>query len=80
MTATVNAPASFAALAMIGLAPVPVPPPIPAARNTISAPFTICLISDKDWDAAISPILGIPPAPLPLFSPLPNKSLLEHMD
>ena len=39
--ATAKAPTSFAALATIGAAPVPVPPPIPAAMKTISAPSNI---------------------------------------
>ena len=38
-------PASLAALATIGLAPVPVPPPSPTAMKIISAPLTIFLIS-----------------------------------
>ncbi len=37
-TATVNAPIFFATPAMIGAAPVPVPPPIPAVIKTILAP------------------------------------------
>ena len=36
--ATASAPTSLAALATIGAAPVPVPPPIPAAIKTIFAP------------------------------------------
>jgi len=38
-TATVSAPTSFAISAMIGAAPVPVPPPMPAVTNTMSASF-----------------------------------------
>ncbi len=38
--ATVKIPSSLAALAIIGAAPVAVPPPIPQAMKTISAPFT----------------------------------------
>ena len=37
-TATVRAPVSFAISAIIGAAPVPVPPPIPAVINTMSDP------------------------------------------
>ncbi len=37
-TATVKIPISRATCATIGAAPVPVPPPIPAVINTISAP------------------------------------------
>ena len=36
--ATVSAPSSAARLAMMGAAPVPVPPPRPAATKTMSAP------------------------------------------
>ena len=36
-TPTVNAPAVLAILAMIGDAPVPVPPPMPAVMKTMSA-------------------------------------------
>jgi len=39
-TAIINAPAVLAAFAITGVAPVPVPPPRPAARNTMSAPAT----------------------------------------
>ena len=37
-TATVKAPTDLATLATIGEAPVPVPPPIPAAIKTMSEP------------------------------------------
>jgi hypothetical protein len=37
-TAIVRIPISFAISAMTGVAPVPVPPPIPAVINSISAP------------------------------------------
>jgi hypothetical protein len=37
-TATVSAPTSWAIWAMIGVAPVPVPPPMPLVMKTMSAP------------------------------------------
>jgi hypothetical protein len=43
-TETVSAPTSLAACAIIELAPVPVPPPIPAVKKTISDPSIIFLI------------------------------------
>ena len=38
-TPMVSAPAAFAISAMIGAPPVPVPPPLPAVMNTMSAPL-----------------------------------------
>ena len=46
-TPTVNAPISLAHSATIGAAPVPVPPPIPAVTNTISAPSRAFIISSR---------------------------------
>ena len=71
-TAIVKIPISFAIPAIIGAAPVPVPPPIPDVTNTISAPFIAseisCLLSSAAW----APISGLAPAPKPLviFSPI----------
>ena len=45
-TPTVRMPRSRAALAMIGAAPVPVPPPMPAVMNTMCAPSRCSLISE----------------------------------
>ena len=71
-TPTVRIPISFASLATIGAAPVPVPPPIPQVTNTISAPFRAAAISSLLSSAAFSPISGLAPAPSPLvsFSPI----------
>ena len=71
-TATVSAPQSIAALAMIGAAPVPVPPPIPAVTNTISASCRYPEISSRVSSAAFCPISGLAPAPRPpvSFSPI----------
>ena len=63
--AITKAPASRAIRATTGAAPVPVPPPIPAAIKTIFAPLTISLMSSTLASAAFSPISGSPPAPKP---------------
>ena len=71
-TAIVNIPISFAMLATVGAAPVPVPPPIPDVTKTISAPLIAsdisCLLSSAAW----APMSGFAPAPSPLviFSPI----------
>ena len=74
-TPTVKIPISFAIAATIGAAPVPVPPPMPQVTNTMSAPFTVSLISSELSSAAFSPISGFAPAPSPLvsFSPICNN-------
>ena len=64
-------PCSLAARAMIGAAPVPVPPPIPQAMNIMSAPFITSWISDFVSSAAFLPISGSIPAPSPLVKFLP---------
>ena len=77
-TATVSIPSSFAILATIGAAPVPVPPPIPQVMKTISAFFWVSVsrsnarIASFDSFAALSPISGRAPQPLPpvIFSPI----------
>ena len=67
-TPTVNAPTSLAHSATIGAAPVPVPPPIPAVINTISAPDIASVISSLLSSAAFFPISGFAPAPSPFVS------------
>ncbi len=74
--ATTRAPASRAILAMTGEARVPVPPPIPAAMNTMFAPLTISLISSELASAAIFPISGSPPAPRPPVISAPSTKRL----
>ena len=71
-TPTVKAPWFFAILATTGVAPVPVPPPIPQVTNTISAPFRAAEISSSLSSAAFSPTSGCAPAPRPFvsFSPI----------
>ena len=64
-TPTVRIPRSRAAFAMTGAAPVPVPPPMPAAMKHICAPssaFSTCSIVSS---AAARPISGREPAPRP---------------
>ncbi|CSB38950.1 Uncharacterised protein [Vibrio cholerae] len=65
-TATVKMPSSFATSAITGAAPVPVPPPIPAAINTISAPVRNSLMRSLSSSAASRPTCGFAPAPRPL--------------
>ena len=64
-TPTVRMPLSLAALAMIGAAPVPVPPPIPAVINTILQSFSSARTSSMLSSAASFPISGLDPAPNP---------------
>src|SRR5437016_4105736 len=68
-TATVSALSSRATLAMIGAAPVPVPPPIPAVTKTMSAPTSASRICSASCNAAWRPISGFAPAPSP-FCPM----------
>ncbi|MBA7619417.1 hypothetical protein ES703_26756 [subsurface metagenome] len=51
-TAIVRAPFCLAVSAMIGAAPVPVPPPMPQVINTMSAPETSSLSSSRLSSAA----------------------------
>ena len=57
---------------MTWAAPVPVPPPIPAAIKTMFAPCKVFTISFKDSSAAAWPISSFAPAPKPLvkFNPI----------
>ena len=57
---------------MTGDAPVPVPPPSPAAIKTISEPFMASTISSAESIAASLPTSGIAPAPRPLVDYLPT--------
>ena len=45
--------------AIFGAAPVPVPPPIPAATNTMSAPCNTASKSSRLSSAALAPISGL---------------------
>ncbi len=71
-TPTVRAPSSRAICAMIGAAPVPVPPPMPAVTKTMSAPPTSSLMRCTSSSAAFRPFSGSAPAPRPrvMFEPM----------
>ncbi len=72
-TATVSAPAAFASRATVGDAPVPVPPPMPAAMKIMSQSFITSARLSALSSAARSPISGRPPAPRPLVSLSPIR-------
>src|SRR5690606_4753409 len=77
MIATVKIPISLAALANTGLAPVPVPPPIPAVIKSILVLVpNILLISSILSIAEFSPTSGSAPAPIPSVRLTPNCTLL----
>ena len=76
-TPTVNAPNSREIFATTGAAPVPVPPPIPAAMKTILAPDKADLISSSVSKAALRPTSGLPPAPKPCVNSLPKTILFS---
>jgi len=74
---TVKISISFAIFAIIGAAPVPVPPPIPAVIKTILVcTLNICWISWILSAAACAPISGFAPAPKPDVKWAPNWILL----
>ena len=62
-TPMVSAPPARAISATTGAAPVPVPPPLPAVMNTMSAPLRASSISTRCSSAAWRPISGSLPAP-----------------
>ena len=68
-------PISRAMPPMIGAAPVPVPPPIPAVTKTRSAPSIDDRISSALSDIACRPISGRAPAPRPRVSSFPIWTL-----
>ena len=75
---TVRIPISRAVLAIIGAAPVPVPPPIPAVTNTILVFFpNDSFISSILSSAAASPTSGLAPAPRPCVEFTPNCTLFS---
>jgi hypothetical protein len=55
-TATVRMPSSFASCATTGAAPVPVPPPMPAVMNSMSAPSMTSCMRSRSSIAACRPI------------------------
>ena len=74
-TATVRMSMSRVIWASTGAAPVPVPPPMPAVTNTMSAPRTTFSSASLSSRAALSPTSGTPPAPRPCVSLLPIGTL-----
>ena len=74
-TPMVSAPMLLAISATTGAPPVPVPPPLPAVMNTMSAPFRISSISSLCSSAACRPTSGSLPAPRPRVSSRPMSSL-----
>ena len=79
-TPIVKIPKSLAILATTGAAPVPVPPPIPAVTNTISAPSIALVISCWASSAAFSPTWGSPPAPRPFVNFAPSWILFLQVE
>ena len=75
-TPTVRMPISRAALAMIGAAPVPVPPPMPAVMKHMWQPDRRSTISSINSSAAAAPTSGRAPAPSPSVTRAPSWSLL----
>ncbi len=73
-TATVRMPSSLATSATTGAAPVPVPPPMPAVMNNMSAPSISSAMRSRSSSAASRPMSGLAPAPSPLVTPLPSCS------
>ena len=67
----VRAPISRAISPMMGAAPVPVPPPIPAVMKTRSAPSSTLRTSSWLSEMACLPTSGRAPAPSPRVSFLP---------
>jgi len=76
----VRIPISLACAAIIGAAPVPVPPPIPAAIKRRSVSFKKFFISSRDSSAALRPTSGFAPAPSPLVNSLPSCNLTLALD
>ncbi len=79
-TATVSAPISQARDAIIGAAPVPVPPPSPVVTNTMSAPSSASMILSESSSAALRPTSGFAPAPRPFVSFTPSCSFTGARD
>src|SRR5579859_1582713 len=71
-TATVSAPISLASDAMMGAAPVPVPPPRPVVTKTMSAPSSASMTFSASSSAALRPTSGLAPAPRPCVSLTPS--------
>ena len=77
MIPTVKMPISFAALAITGAAPVPVPPPIPAVtKHILVLVSNMAVTSGRLSRAASLPISGSAPAPSPSVRDTPSCTLL----
>src|SRR6266403_3945275 len=70
-TPMVRMPSARAVLAIMGAAPVPVPPPMPAVTNTMLAPERWSRISSRTSCAAAAPTSGCEPAPKPCVTWVP---------
>src|SRR3984885_9385399 len=79
-TPTVRIPASCAARATTGAAPVPVPPPMPAVTNTMWAPDRRSRISSITSSAAARPTSGCEPAPSPSVTCTPIWTMRSALD
>src|ERR1041385_6972682 len=77
---TVRAPMSRAIWAMIGAAPVPVPPPMPQVTKTRSAPCMAATTSSRFSSIAWRPISGRAPAPSPRGSFFPICTFRSDFD
>src|SRR5512137_1627143 len=75
-TPTVREPCCRATSAMMGAPPVPVPPPMPAVTNTMSAPARVSEMDSFTSSAASRPRSGLAPAPRPRDTVLPSCSLV----
>ncbi len=71
---------SRAIWAMIGAAPVPVPPPMPQVTKTRSAPWRQRTTSSRFSSMAWRPISGRAPAPRPRVSFLPIWTLRSDLE
>ena len=71
-TPTVRMSSSRATRAITGAAPVPVPPPMPAAMNTMCEPSIASEICASASSAAARPTSGRAPAPSPCVTPMPS--------
>ena len=74
-TPMVSAPTPLAISAKTGAAPVPVPPPLPAVMNTMSAPCSASSMSARCSSAARRPTSGSLPAPEPAGQLPPDVEL-----
>ena len=79
-TPTVKIPNSRAIRAITEHAPVPVPPPMPAAMKTICEPEICARISSTASSAAASPISGFDPAPSPSVRLTPSCRRCSALD